>query len=303
MLHHLHHSGITIKGTESCHVAILHLRDVHLYYALTFGTFHPLCQSIRGKVDVWHHPTRLEAHESRTLSERPCLVDGIVVPLPVDIHLVGVKLVARHNLSSIISRNRFTHHSGNLSILIAEHRPSVLPCARHESEDASASATILENHSIPVALTVINDCSLGSVWESTKRRFQYHLLLVWTLDIVGTIYQLAAGLVARPRNHDEIILAVVLDDTATFKKSVLFGITLKHFSAQSAFLHSTQVGKQLLHLSCAIKHVCPTVVIEEERGIVEMGNTMGESPSLARVLGGIYISLKRNIVGGEIEIV
>ena len=34
-----------------------------------------------------------------------------------------------------------------------------------------------------------------------------------------------------------------------------------------------------------------------------MGNTIGESPSLARVLGGIYISLKRSIVGGEIYVI
>ena len=95
----------------------------------------------------------------------------------------------------------------------------------------------------------------------------------------------------------------MLDDTAAFEQSFLLSITLEHLAAQSAFLHTAQVGQQFLHLTCAVEHVSPAVIVEEERGVMEMRNARMKRPSLARVFGGINISLIRSIVGREIYVI
>ena len=98
-----------------------------------------------------------------------------------------------------------------------------------------------------------------------------------------------------PRNHQEIILAVVLDHAGTFEQTRFISITLKEFT-MAARHHIRQVGIQLHHLSRSINHVCLIVVIEEESGIMEMLQTAVDSPFALDIIGSTDISLSTRII-------
>ena len=98
-----------------------------------------------------------------------------------------------------------------------------------------------------------------------------------------------------PRNHQEIILAVVLDHAGAFEQACFISITLKEFT-MAARHHIRQVGIQLHHLSRSINHVCLIVVIEEESSIMEMLQTAVDSPFSLDIIGGADISLSTRII-------
>ena len=95
----------------------------------------------------------------------------------------------------------------------------------------------------------------------------------------------------------------MLYESAAFEQSSFRRIPVKHFSGQSTFLHSAEVRVKFLHLACAVEHVCPTIVVEEEGGIVEVRYAVGESPAFTRIFCSVNISLPGGLVWREIEIV
>ena len=98
-----------------------------------------------------------------------------------------------------------------------------------------------------------------------------------------------------PRNHQEIILAVVLDHAGAFEQTRFICITLKEFT-MAARHHFRKVGIQLHHLSRSINHVCLIVVIEEESGIMEMLQTAVDSPLSFDIISSTDISLSTRII-------
>ena len=98
-----------------------------------------------------------------------------------------------------------------------------------------------------------------------------------------------------PRNHQEIILAVVLDHAGAFEQACFISITLKEFT-MAARHHFRKVGIQLHHLSCAINYIRLVIIIKEESGIMEMLQTAVDSPFALDIIGCTDISLSTWII-------
>ena len=97
-----------------------------------------------------------------------------------------------------------------------------------------------------------------------------------------------------------IVHAIVLDDTRALQQTSLIGLTLEIVTETT--LHDTlQITRQLAHLSCSEEYVWRTVVIEEQRRIVEMTQTGMDGP---RALGlgsreDIGIAHRTRLVGSQ----
>ena len=122
-----------------------------------------------------------------------------MVPLPPQAELLAAEVVAYCEGLALLTLYRLLHDFRNFSVLVAEHRPSVDPCTWHEHRDTADSSSVLEYESIPVALRIVEDGSLGySVCEASERSLEDHLLLVWTLDLVSSVAYLPADASAWP---------------------------------------------------------------------------------------------------------
>ena len=81
------HAAVAVEGCQTGTVAILHLRQVQADEATARRTLHTLRQRVGSQIEVGHHAVGLQTQESRTLRQAPCLVNGIMVPLPVQAQL------------------------------------------------------------------------------------------------------------------------------------------------------------------------------------------------------------------------
>ena len=111
---------------------------------------------------------------------------------------VAVEVVAHHHVNVFKALHRLVHHERHLAVHVAEHRPSVGPAARHEQRHAAYGSAVLKDEAIPVAVSVVNDGALSGIGEAGKVVFKYHLLLIRSGYLVGTVAQLSARLVLRP---------------------------------------------------------------------------------------------------------
>ena len=93
------------------------------------------------------------------------------------------------------------------------------------------------------------------------------------MDVVCTVANLAAmtprGIDVR--NHKQIVLAVMLDDTRTLKKSRLVFFALEDV-LMGALNDIAKVGFQLHQFTCTIYDIHAIVVVEEQRAVVEMAH-------------------------------
>ena len=218
-----------------------------------------------------------------------------MVPLPLQFQFILREIVAIHESLAIVAQHRLLHLGRNISLLIGQHRPSVLPGTWLQREHSAHTTTVLEYDAIPVAILIIYNRTLSYAIESGKLRFQNHLLFVRALNVICTITNLTTRMSLWPRNHQEIILAVVLDHAGAFEQTRFISITLKEFT-MAARHHFRQVGIQQHHLSRSINHVCFIVVIEEESGIMEMLQTAVDSPFAFDIIGCTDISLSTGII-------
>ena len=168
---------------------------------------------------------------------------------------------------------------------------------------AAHASSVLEEHSIPVALRVIEYCSLGhSVFKASERSLEDDLLLVRTFDIVSAVAYLSADSASWPGNHQQIVPAVFLDHAASLEKIILLTVTLEKFRVKASVQYACKVRLELSYLPCAVNHVCLAVIIKEEGCIVKMRYHGMELPFSARVFSCIYITFIRLVIRGEISV-
>ena len=274
--------------------------DAHSTHARR--AFHALRQRVGSQIEVGHHAVGLQAQEARTLREAPCVVNGIMVPLPVQPQFGVCEVISFDNgclgLIALIG----AHGLGHLAIFIANHRPAVDPAHGRDCKYAPYPTTILEDDAIPVAILTIDDGALSHVGESTKIALQDNRLLPRSLKVVGTVAHLTA-MTTRGKdmtNHKQIVTSIMLDDAATFQEPRLVGLTLEHL-AVSTLDNIGEVGLQLNHLARAIEHIDTVVIVEEERSIVEMAHARVYCPRPLGLRGGTDIGLSHGttLVGSE----
>ena len=73
-------------------------------------------------------------------------------------------------------------------------------------------------------------------------------------------------------DHQQVVFTLKLDHTTAFQQSALVGFALEQLT-MGTFDDVCQIGLQLYHLACTIDHINAVVLVEEQRGIVEMTHT------------------------------
>ena len=297
------HTGIAVESGEACTVAILHPRKVQLDGTATRWTFHALCQRIGSQIEVGHHPTGLQSEPSRTVGQRPGTIHGVVVPLPLQAEFLIGKIVTADNMFLGLAVDQCTDTGGHQAFLVAQHRPSVNPPAGHQHRHTAYAPTVLEDDAVPVAILTIYDGALSHMGESTKGTLQDDALLVRAADIVGTIAHLTtvtAGNAPHLRNHQQVVVTLVLQHPAAFQDSRLVSLALEQLMVRTLD-DIRQVGLQLHHLAGAVDDIHAVVVIEEQGAVVEMAHARQEGPLALCLLGSedIGVAHRSCLVGSQ----
>ena len=91
----------------------------------------------------------------------------------------------------------------------------------------------------------------------------------------------------------------MLDDTGTLQQATLVGLTLE-VMAETTLDDALQVARQLTHLTRSEEYVGCAVVIEEQRGVMEVAQTGVDSPRALGLRGGEDVGLAHRtaLVGG-----
>ena len=224
-----------------------------------------------------------------------------MVPLPLQVELVLGKIITTHDGLVVVSQYRLAHLERHIALLISQDRPSVLPGTRLQGRHSAYTATILEDKAIPFAVRCIHDGALSYSTEAGKLGLQDNLLLVWTIDMVCTIANLTTRMsLDKTRNHQEIILAIMLNHARTLQQTGLLGITLKKL-ALAAWHHISKVSIQLHDVARTIHHIYLVIIIEEERGIMEMAQTAVDGPLALSTIRRADISFSPRVVIGSKE--
>ena len=290
------HAAVAVEGSQSGTVAVLHLAQVHHDIATACRPLHALCQRVGCQIEVRYHARSLQSQESGTLRQAPRLVHGVVVPLPVQAQLRGVECVGAYNTANIvfigINRSVGTQGSRHLTILVAQLGPSVNPADRRDGEHAAHAVAVLEHDAVPVALLGIDDGALCQIAKSAEVRLQNSVLLPGAVQVLRAVAHLAAMTAGRIDMRYElcVVSAVVLDDTCALQQSALVGLTLEVVT-QRALDDAFQVACQLAHLACTEEDIRCAVVVEEQRGIVEVTQARVNGPRTFGLRCGEYIGI------------
>ncbi|OPZ94873.1 MAG: hypothetical protein BWY72_02289 [Bacteroidetes bacterium ADurb.Bin416] len=189
---------------------------------------------------------------------------------------------------------------GYVAVFITEHGPTVFPTYRHEQRHPAHAVSVLKDEAVPVALGIVDDAALTAVGEAGKVVFQNDFFLVGTGNLIGSVADLSTGLVAGPGDHQQVILALVLDDLTAFQQAVLLGIPFKQHRIYTTRFDIREVALQFPELTGAVKHVYASVVVKKQGGIVKMLGAGNQFPSsIFGVLGPVDEGTKRLIVGGK----
>ena len=92
------------------------------------------------------------------------------------------------------------------------------------------------------------------------------------------------------RDHQQVVLTIMLDDTAAFQESLLILLTLEDTHV-CPFYHVGEVRFQFHQLPCTIDDIHAPVVIEEQRAVMEVAHTGDNGPRSLCLLGGEDISV------------
>ena len=276
-LHDGEQSRITLEGSKTSHITILHLAHIHLDDSLASRSFHTIGQSIGSHEEILCDARSLEAKTTLALCQRPSLIVRIMIPLPLQVKLRTREIITIHHSLAVVAQHRLGHRERHISIRIPKHRPSIFPSAWLQGEHSSHSPSVLEDDAIPFAIRSIDNGTLSDTAIASELGLQDDLLLISSPDMIGTITDFTARMSPRPRNHQEVVLAIMLDHARTLQQVFLLGISLKE-ATMATFHHCRQVGIELHHLSCGIDDIRLVIIIKEERGIVEVRQTAMDSP-------------------------
>ena len=218
-----------------------------------------------------------------------------MIPLPLQVKLRTREIITIHHSLAIVAQHRLGHRERHISIRIPKHRPSIFPSAWLQGEHSSHSPSVLEDDAIPFAIRSIDNGTLSDTAIASELGLQDDLLLISSPDMIGTITDFTARMSPRPRNHQEVVLAIMLDHARTLQQVFLLGISLKE-ATMATFHHCRQVGIELHHLSCGIDDIRLVIIIKEERGIVEVRQTAMDSPHSLDVVSRADIGFATRMV-------
>ena len=193
-----------------------------------------------------------------------------MIPLPVKFQHITAKIITHDQSIRFISLYRLFHNLRHMSVRITQHRPSVNPPARHNSQDTTYTAPVLEYHTVPFTITVVNDSTLCHIRKPSKRIFQYYTFLIRTGNSVRSVAYLPTVSADWPRNHYQIILSVMFYYPAAFQKAVFIFISFEYFHINTTRLNISQIRLKFAQLSCTIKHIDSAIVVKKQGGIMEV---------------------------------
>ena len=204
---------IAVEGRQPSAVAIPHVGAIHGDDTAARGALHALCQRVGSQIERADGAACLQAQVSRPFAERPGCIDGVVVPLPLQAKAVAGEIVAHDDARRGFAVQHRAHHVGHASLLVAQHWPSVDPAAGHQREQTPHTAPVLEDDAIPVAVLRVDDGALSDVALTGEVALEDDLFLIGTMNVVGPVAHLAAMAPwgVGVRNHEQVVLAVVLD--------------------------------------------------------------------------------------------
>ena len=88
----------------------------------------------------------------------------------------------------------------------------------------------------------------------------------------------------------------MLDDAAALQKARLVP-AVEHTCIHTSGHDIRKVGLKLAHLSRTVEHIYPPVVVEQQRGVMEMRYARHQRPFTRRILRLVDISAERGVVG------
>ena len=198
LAYHREQAGVAVERAESGHVAVLHAAHVELDRGRACRPRHALGERVWGQEYVVYHARCGQTQPSGPCLEAPCGVNGVMVPLPMDVEFVAAEAVANKQRRGLLPLYGLRHYGGHAALGVAQHWPTVFPGARHECEHAAYGVPILENNAVPAAFRVVNDAALRHIREVGEVVFKDYALLVRAGDAVRTVAHLAAVAVLGP---------------------------------------------------------------------------------------------------------
>ena len=81
----------------------------------------------------------------------------------------------------------------------------------------------------------------------------------------------------RMGNHQQVVFAVVLNHPATLQETFLLSLTLEQLPV-GALDDIRKIGLQLHQFTCAIDHIDASVIVKEQRAVMEMAHTRYQCP-------------------------
>ena len=122
------------------------------------------------------------------------------------------------------------------------------------------------------------------------------------MDVVGPVAHLTtmAPWGIDVGDHQQVVLATVLDHAGALEQSCLVGLALEDLLV-GAFDDIGEIGLQFHHLARAIDDVHTVVVVEEERAVMEVAHAGDNLPRAFSLIGGEDIGIAHGtlLVGSQ----
>lgn len=132
---------------------------------------------------------------------------------------------------------------------------------------------------------------MSYIGEATEFRFEDYHLFIGAGDIVGAIAQLTSRTPCGPGYDEGVVLAVVLDYAAAFVQTCFCRVVGYGYRVYTTGFHSAEIGFELAKtdIAAAVEHVGAAIVVEKQRGVVEVVGAAHEIPFPGRVGGGVDV--------------
>ena len=248
----------------------------------------------------------VEAQPAVTLGHGPCIVVGVVVPLPFKLELVGriAEFIVLGQCRALVIA--VEGQGGRRLAVHAHHRPAVCPCHGNEHRDSADAAVILEKQSVPLAVRCLDDAALcAAAAVGSEAGIQNGLAFIGACDALAAVAKLDSAVAARPCDDEYIVIITdLLDMAALTGKVVQTG--LEDGLIDTAGLEAGHIGIELLDLdlaAAAVDEVISAVVIEQHGGIVVHAVDLAACPGAVLNIGGLVNVGLAGAVAAEEDII